>query len=76
MQKSNIVKYFRRKSSVAHLQPALELSVIFDAGKIILFQIKVFGGKINSVTVTTYLIKVTARSSFTQLRTIKQINRK
>ena len=56
--KKNIVKYIRRKSSLAHFATALELKVnLMPASNIILFKIKVFGGKI---TLTMYLIKITA----------------
>ena len=34
----------------------------------ILFQIKVFGGKINEVTLAMHLKKITGQASFTQLR--------
>ena len=34
-----------------------------DAGSTILFQIKVFGGKIKKITLAICLIKITARSS-------------
>ena len=47
----------------------------FDAGKVILFQIKVFAGYIKETTLGKYFIKVTARPSFTQLRVIRRINR-
>ena len=47
----------------------------FDAGNMILFQIKVYGRNIKGTTVAKYFIKVTARSSFTRLRVICRINR-
>ena len=47
----------------------------FDAGKVILFQIKVFAGNIKETMLGKYFIKVTARPSFTQLRVIRRINR-
>ena len=43
-----------------------------DAGIIILFQIKVFFINIKVTTAARYFIKVTARSSFTQLRVINE----
>ena len=47
----------------------------FDAGNIILFQIKVFARNIKETTLARYVIKVMARPSFTQLRDIRRINR-
>ena len=47
----------------------------FGAGNTILFQVKVFGGKINGTTLAMCLIKITARSSFTISRNIRQIDR-
>ena len=47
----------------------------FNAGNVILFQIKVFGGNIKETTPARYFIKVTARPSFPRLRVIRQINR-
>ena len=44
----------------------------FDAGNVILFQIKVFGRNINATALSRYLIKVTARSSSTRLRVLGQ----
>ena len=40
----------------------------FDAGNVILFQFKVFGGNIKETTLVGYFMKVTTRPSFTQLR--------
>ena len=51
-RKNNMVKYSRRKSALAHFPPALELSA-----NTILFQIKVFNGKIDETTLEVYLIK-------------------
>ena len=45
----------------------------FDAGNVILFQIKVFGRNIKETKLARYLKKVTARPSFTQLRVIRRI---
>ena len=42
----------------------------FDAGNVILFQIKVFGRNIKETALTRYFIKVTARPSFIRLRVI------
>ena len=47
----------------------------FDSQRVILFQIKVFGRIIKQTTLARYLIKVTVRPSFTQLRVIRRINR-
>lgn len=47
----------------------------FNPGKIILFQIKTVAGKIDWSTLAAYFIKLTGRSSFIQLRIIKQINK-
>ena len=47
----------------------------FDAGNVILFQIKVFGRNIKETTLARYFIKVTTRPSFTLLSVIRQINR-
>ena len=47
----------------------------FDAGNVISFQTKVFGRNIKETTLVRYFIEVTARSSFTRLSVIKQINR-
>ena len=47
----------------------------FDAGNVILFQIKIFGRNIKETTLGKYFIKVTARPSFTRLRVIRRINR-
>ena len=44
----------------------------FDAGNVILFQIKVFSRNIKE-TMLWYFIKVNARPSFTPLRIIRQI---
>ena len=46
-------------------------STKFDAGNVVLFQIKVFGRNIKEPTETRYFIKVTARPSFTRLRVIR-----
>ena len=40
----------------------------FDAGNLILFQIKVFVKTIKETTLAMYFIKVTARPSFTRLK--------
>ena len=42
----------------------------FDAGNVILFQIKVFGRNIKETKLARYFIKLTARPSFTRLRVI------
>ena len=47
----------------------------FDAGNVILCQIKVFARNIKETTLARYLIKVTARPSFTRLGVIRRINR-
>ena len=47
----------------------------FDAGNMILFQIKVFARNIKDTTLARYFIKVTTRLSFKQLRVIRRINR-
>ena len=47
----------------------------FDAGNVILFQIKVFARNIRETTLATYVIKVTVRPSFTRLSVIRRINR-
>ena len=47
----------------------------FDAGNVILFQIKVFGRNIKETTPERYLTKLTARPTFTRLRVIRRINR-
>ena len=47
----------------------------FDAGNVILFQIKVFSRNIRETTLATYVIKVTVRPSFTRLSVIRRINR-
>ena len=47
----------------------------FDAGNMILFQIKVLGRNIKETTVARNFIKVNARPTFTWLRTIRRINR-
>ena len=46
----------------------------FDAGNVILFQIKVFGRNIKEITLARKFITVTARHSFMQLRVIRRIN--
>ena len=51
-RKNNMVKYSRTKSPLTHFPPALEHSV-----NTILFQIKVFNGKIDETTLEMYLIK-------------------
>ena len=48
----------------------------FNAGNVILFQIKVFGGNIKETTLARYFIKVTAHRSFTRLSVIKQKKKK
>ena len=47
----------------------------FDAGNVILFQIKVFARNIRETALATYVIKVTVRPSFTRLSVIRRINR-
>lgn len=47
----------------------------FVGGNNILFEIKVFGEKINGTTLAMLSIEITARSHFKQLRIIRQINR-
>ena len=47
----------------------------FDAGNVILFQIKVFARNIKGTTLARYFIKVTTRPSFTRWRIILGINR-
>ena len=47
----------------------------FDAKNLTLFQIKLFGKKIKEKTPAMYLIKGTAHSSFTWVKTIMRINR-
>ena len=47
----------------------------FDAGNMILFQIKVFARNIKETLLARYFIKVTAGPSFTQLKVITQTNR-
>ena len=42
----------------------------FNAGNVILFQIKLFDRNIKETMLERYFIKVTARPSFTQLRVI------
>ena len=44
----------------------------FDAGNVILFQIKVFGRNIKETTLARYLIKVTEYRSFTRLKFIRR----
>ena len=46
----------------------------FDAGNVILFQIKVFGRNIKETTLARYFIKVTSRPGFTRLRVTRGIN--
>ena len=46
----------------------------FDAGDVVLFQIKVSGRNIKGTTLTRYFINVTARPSFRRLRVIRRIN--
>ena len=46
----------------------------FDAGNVILLQIKVFGRNIKEATLPRYFIKVTARPSCMRLRAIGWIN--
>ena len=46
----------------------------FDAGKVLLFQIKVFGRNIKETMLARYFIKVTARPGFTWLRVIRRKN--
>ena len=52
----------------------------FDAGNVILFQIKVFGGTIKETTLSRYFTKVTVRPSFTvikgKIEYVKYQNRK
>ena len=43
----------------------------FDAGNVILFQIKVFGRNMKETTLARFFKKVTARTSFTQLGYIR-----
>ena len=47
----------------------------FDVGNVILFQIKVFGRNIKETTLARYVIKVTARPSFTRLTDTRRKNR-
>ena len=47
----------------------------FDAGNVILLQIKVLARNIKETMLARYFVKVTARPSFTKLRVIRQINR-
>ena len=47
----------------------------FDAGSVILFQVKVFSRNIKKTTLARYFIKVTVRPSLTRLRVIMRINR-
>ena len=47
----------------------------FEAGNVILFQIKVFTRNVKETALARYFIKVTARPSFARLRVIRQINK-
>ena len=47
----------------------------FNAGNVILLQIKVFARNINETTLARYFMKVTACPSCTPLRVIRRINR-
>ena len=47
----------------------------FDAGNVILFQIKIFGKKIKEAYLVMYFIKITAYPSFARLRIIRRINK-
>ena len=47
----------------------------FNSGNVALFQIKVSGRDIKETILAMCFIKVTARSSFTQSKVIRQINR-
>ena len=46
----------------------------FDAGDVILFEIKVFSRNMKEATLARCFIKVTVRPSFTRLKVIKRIN--
>ena len=66
----SFVKYFWRKSSLGHFPSPLEYSVdLMLLTPFYLFYITSF------TTLAMYLIKITARSSFTQVRIIGPINR-
>ena len=47
----------------------------FDAGNVILFQIKVFAKNIKETTLARFFKKVTVRPSLTQTRAIRRTNR-
>ena len=47
----------------------------FDTGNMILSEIKVFARNFKETTLARYFRKVTTRTSFTQLRVIRRINR-
>ena len=47
----------------------------FDAGNVILFQIKVFSRNMKETTLARFFKKVTARTNFKQLGVIRRINR-
>ena len=46
----------------------------FDAGNVVLFQVKVFGRNIKETYLARYFRKVTAHPSLMRLRVIRQIN--
>ena len=64
--KNDIAKYFLREYSIVHFPSALEGSANFNAGNPILYHITFFNGKIMGTKLAMHLIKITARSSFTQ----------
>ena len=66
----NISNFFYGYSSEAHFPTNSAKITKFDAGNLILLQIKVFTRNIKETT-----LKVTAFPSFTQLRVIRRVNR-
>ena len=71
-RKRNIGKYFWIYSFLTHLPPAVENSANLMPVSAYLFQIKV-SGKNTKTTLASYFTKLIARTNFTLLRVIKQI---
>ena len=72
-RKRNIGKFFGDTLLQAHLRPPLQDSVNLKQN-LVLFQIKFFGRNMKESVLGRYFIKVTACSSFMQLR-VSRINR-
>ena len=71
--KNDIVKFFCRKSSLAHVSPAPEGSVNLMQVVPFYFKLKVYGAKIRETTLA--FGKKTGHSNFARLRIIRQVNR-